>query len=222
MFGWNSGLSSLNWFRLMFQCFGCLFQMTFPDDCFGLLFQMTISENAYFRCLFQMAAPYDNFGWLFRITVPDDYFEWLFRMPISEHFSRWLFRMTISHYCSRRLFRMPVSDDFSGWLFVIPRPFCNSATDPYFDEQLVFPRPIPISTNYSTDWSDDWFVLERRLPTAELWPRSPPLPLSGFGTRMITAKKYLNPRKKVFLLNLRLWPAQKPKIWSFFYGKKLI
>ena len=33
--------------------------------------------------------------------------------------------------------------------------------------------------------------------------------------------KRLNLRKQVFLLNLRLWPAQKPKIWSIFYGKKV-
>ena len=174
MFGWNSGLSSLDWFGSMFQCFGCLFQMTFPDDCFGLLFRMTISENAYFRRLFQMALPDDNFGWLFRMTVPDDYFEWLFWMPISKDFSRWLFRMTIRmtvlDYCSRWLFRMPVSDDFSRWLFVIPRPFCNSTTDSSFNEQFVFPRLIPISSNHSIDWPttdsflNDGFLLQNYDP----------------------------------------------------------
>ena len=207
-----------------------MFRMLVSDDFSGWLFRITVPDDYFGECLFQMSFPDSCSVWQFRMTVSDYCSRWLFRMPISEHFSRWLFRMTIrmtiSDYCSRRLFRMPVSDDFSGWLFVIPRPFCNSATDPYFNEQFVFPRPIPISTNHSTDWSDDWFVLERRLPTAELWPRTPPPPppppLSGFGTRMITAKKDLNPRKKVFLLNLRLWPTQKPKIWSFFYGKKLI
>ena len=32
-------------------------------------------------------------------------------------------------------------------------------------------------------------------------------------------KEDLHPRKLVFLLNLRLRPTQKPKIWSVFYGK---
>ena len=43
--------------------------------------------------------------------------------------------------------------------------------------------------------------------------------LSGFGTWKFTAKEDLNRRKQVFLLNFRPWPAQKPKIWSIFYGK---
>ena len=46
--------------------------------------------------------------------------------------------------------------------------------------------------------------------------------LSGFGTWKFTGKEELNPRKQVFLLSLRLWPAQKPKIWSVFYGEKFI
>ena len=32
----------------------------------------------------------------------------------------------------------------------------------------------------------------------------------------------LHPWKQVFLLNLRLWPTQKPKTWSIFYEKKFI
>ena len=113
------------------------------------------------------------FSWLFRITVPDDYFWCLFQMPISDDFSRWLFQMTVgclritvSDYCSRWIFRMLVSNDFFGWLFV-------STTDSCFSGQSIFPRSIPISTYHSTDWSHDWFVFERQLPTAELWPRSP-------------------------------------------------
>ena len=43
--------------------------------------------------------------------------------------------------------------------------------------------------------------------------------LSGFDTWKFTAKEDLNQRKQVFLLNFRPWPAQKPKIWSIFYGK---
>ena len=46
--------------------------------------------------------------------------------------------------------------------------------------------------------------------------------LSGLGTWKFTAKEESNPQKQVFLLNLRLWPVQKPKIWSFFYGKTFI
>ena len=46
--------------------------------------------------------------------------------------------------------------------------------------------------------------------------------LSGFGTWKFTAKEDFNPQKQVFPFNLRLWPAHKPKIWSFFYGKKFI
>ena len=41
--------------------------------------------------------------------------------------------------------------------------------------------------------------------------------LLDFGTWKFTTKEDLNQRKQVFLLNLRLWPTQKPKI---FFGKK--
>ena len=130
--------------------------MTILDDCFGLLFQKIISDAC--------------FRWLFRVTVPDDFFECLFQMSISDDFSRWL---------SEWLFRMPpnysfellfhISDACFRWLFRIT--VRNSTTDSYFSNQSVFPWSIPISTNHSTDWSHDWFVFERRLPTAELWPR---------------------------------------------------
>ena len=43
-----------------------------------------------------------------------------------------------------------------------------------------------------------------------------------FGMWNITHKEDLNRWKQVFLLNFRPWPAQKPKIWSIFYGKKFI
>ena len=46
--------------------------------------------------------------------------------------------------------------------------------------------------------------------------------LSDFGTLKFTTKEDLNPRKQVLLLNLRFLPAQKPRTWSFLYGKKLI
>ena len=46
--------------------------------------------------------------------------------------------------------------------------------------------------------------------------------LSGFGSWTFTTKEDIYPRKQVFLLDLRFWPAQKRKIWSIFYGKKFI
>ena len=46
--------------------------------------------------------------------------------------------------------------------------------------------------------------------------------LSGFRTWKFTAKEDLNQPKQVFLLNFKAWPAQKPQIWSIFYGKKFI
>ena len=46
--------------------------------------------------------------------------------------------------------------------------------------------------------------------------------LSGFGIWKFTAKEDLNQQKQVFFLNFRPWSAQKPKIWSIFYGKKFI
>ena len=42
------------------------------------------------------------------------------------------------------------------------------------------------------------------------------------GTWKFTTKEDLNPRKQVFFLNFRLYSAQKPKIWSIFYGKSFI
>ena len=46
--------------------------------------------------------------------------------------------------------------------------------------------------------------------------------LSGFAMWNFTVKEDLNPQKQVFLLNLRLWLAQKSNVWSIFYGKKFI
>ena len=43
---------------------------------------------------------------------------------------------------------------------------------------------------------------------------------SGFGKWKFSAKEELDGKKQVFLHNFRPWPAQKPKIWSIFYGKK--
>ena len=46
--------------------------------------------------------------------------------------------------------------------------------------------------------------------------------LSAFGTLKFGAKEDLNRQKQVFLHNFRPCPAQKPNIWSIFYGKKFI
>ena len=117
----------------------------------------------------------DYFGWLFRITVPEEYIGCLFQRPISDDFSRWLsewlFRMPPND-CFGLLFQMNISEACFRWLSRMT--VRNSTADSYFSDQFVFPRSIPISTNHSTDWSHNWFDFERLLPTAELWPRSPP------------------------------------------------
>ena len=105
---------------------------------------MTVSDD-FSGWLFQMTISDDYSGCLFQMTVPDDYFGWLFQMLISDDFYRWLFRMTVH----------------------------DSTTDSYFSDQFVFPLLIPILTNHSADWYHGWFVYERPLPTAELWPWSP-------------------------------------------------
>ena len=61
-----------------------------------------------------------------------------------------------------------------------------------------------------------WAPFERQKIEVHIFERAN---LSGFGTWKFTAKEDLNRRKQVFLLNFRPWPAQKPKIWSIFYGK---
>ena len=159
-----------------------IFYLSIPDDWFRWLFWMTVSDDC-FRCLFQMTFPDD---------CSDDYLEWLFRMPISVDCSRWLFRM-------------PISDDFSRWLFRMT--VRDSTTDSYFSDQFVILGAIPISTNHSADWSHDWFVFERQLPTAELWPRSP-----------LTTIWYLRYSKwKTVLLNSvqELWEQKFGCFWPF-------
>ena len=72
------------------------------------------------------------------------------------------------------------------------------------------------------DWPEVvviWAPFERQKIEVHIFERAN---LSGFGTCKFTAKEISNPRKQVFLLNLRLWPAQKPKMWSFFYRKRFI
>ena len=148
------------------------------DQCFNV-------SGAYFRWLFWMTVSDYCSRWLFRMLVSDEYSGLLFRMTIPDAYFRWLFQMTISDYCSRWIFRMLV---------------CNSTTDSYFSDQFVFSWSIPISTNRSTDWSHDWFVFERRLPTAELWPRPPDTFQAYRNNYSIVTKE-----KKVFFLWLWLF-----------------
>ena len=169
------------------EYFRWLFRMTVSDDFSGWLFRMTISGD-YSGCLFQ-------------ITVPDDYFEWLFRMPVSYDCSRWLFRMTIPDACFRWLFRMTVWDAYFRWLFQMT--VRDSTTESYFSDELLFPQPIPISTNHLTGWSHDWFVFERRLPTAELWPWSPPDSISIIDGMVVLQKVWKH--CSIFGLYLNIW-----------------
>ena len=128
--------------------------LTVSDCCFRRLFRMPVSDYC-FRRLFRVTSLDAYFRCLFQMTFPGDCSEGLFGMPPNDCFGL-LFQMNISDTCFRWLFRMTVR---------------NSTTDSYFSNQFVFPRPI--SANHSTDWSHNWFDFERRLPTAELWHRSP-------------------------------------------------
>ena len=172
----------------MFKCFGCLFQMIFPDDSFGLLFQMIISDD-YFGCLFQITLPDDPFGLVFQMTTSHASFRWLlddcldlycldcclFRMAILDGYSAWIcsseevkWKRGLDHL----LFNRRLRSSTAPWN--LKQLLRNSMTDSYFSDQFVFSdfsdrfrfaRPIYISTNQ--------FVFERRFPTAELWPQSP-------------------------------------------------
>ena len=62
-----------------------------------------------------------------------------------------------------------------------------------------------------------WAPSERQQIKVQIFERAN---LSDFGMWKFIAKEDLNQQKQVFLFNFRHWPAQKPKIWSIFYGKK--
>ena len=71
------------------------------------------------------------------------------------------------------------------------------------------------------DWPEVvfiWAPFERQKIEVHIFERAN---LSGFGTRKFTTKEDLNTQKQVYILNLRLWPAQKPKICFFFLWKKV-
>ena len=72
---------------------------------------------------------------------------------------------------------------------------------------------------YSNTSSQESLFFERQKAEVHIFERAN---LSSFATWEFTAKEDVNPRKEVFLLNLRLLPCQKPKIWSIFYRKKFI
>ena len=64
-----------------------------------------------------------------------------------------------------------------------------------------------------------WAPSERQKIEVHIFERAN---LSGSGAWKFSVKEDLNQSKQVFLHNFRPWPAQKPKIWSIFYGKKFI
>ena len=143
-------MSSLSWSGSMFQCFGCLFQTTFPDHCFGSLFQMTMSDSC-FRWLFRITVPNDYFECLFQMTFPGGCSEWLFRMPISDDFSRWLFRIT-------------VPDEYFGCLFVIPRLILILPTNSYFHGRFLFQPIIRLMSPTTDSFLNDGFLLQNYGP----------------------------------------------------------
>ena len=115
------------------------------------LFTSTIVEND----IFYLAIPGDCFDycsrWLFWMSIPVDWFD--------------------DYIDQKRLYGSEVSTTYYlNDAFAVERLLCNSTTDSYFSDRFVFLWPIPISTNH---WPDDWFIFERELPTAKLWPRSP-------------------------------------------------
>ena len=62
------------------------------------------------------------------------------------------------------------------------------------------------------DWPEViviWKPFERQKIEVHIFERAN---FSVLGTWKFTGKEDLNPQKQVFLLNLRLWPVQKPKI----------
>ena len=63
-----------------------------------------------------------------------------------------------------------------------------------------------------------WTSFEKRKVEVHIFDRGN---LSGFAMWEFIFKEDLNPQKQLFLLNLRLWPAQKPKR-SILYGKNFI
>ena len=64
-----------------------------------------------------------------------------------------------------------------------------------------------------------WAPSERQKIEVHIFER---VNLSGSGAWKFSVKEDLNQSKQVFLHNFRPWPAQKPKIWSIFYGKKFL
>ena len=69
------------------------------------------------------------------------------------------------------------------------------------------------------DWLEaavTWALFERGKIEVHIFDRAN---LLGIVTWNFTAKEDLIRRKQVFLPDFRPWPAQKPNIWSIFYGK---
>ena len=129
-------------------------------------YSIKISKHSYsYKDLFTSTIVEND---IFYFAIPGDCFDYC---------SRWLFWMSIpvdwidDYIDQKRLYGSEVSTTYYlNDAFAVERLLCNSTTDSYFSDRFIFPWPIPISTNH---WPDDWFIFERELPTAKLWPRSP-------------------------------------------------
>ena len=64
-----------------------------------------------------------------------------------------------------------------------------------------------------------WAPFERQKIEVQIFERANH---SGFATWKFSAEEDLNQQKQVFFHNFRPWPAQKPKNWSIFCGKKFV
>ena len=89
----------------------------------------------------------------------------------------------------------------------------NFPEKPFQAPKIIF-KSIPLAGGIVI-----WAPSERQQIEVQIFERAN---LSDFGMWKFIAKEDLNQQKQVFLLNFRHWPAQKPKIWSIFYGKKFI
>ena len=83
-------------------------------------------------------------------------------------------------------------------------------------------RNLKLYSNPQVDWPefvDIWAPIEKQKAKVHSFDRANHL---GFATWEYNAQEDLNLQKKIFPLKLRFWYAQKQKIWSIFYEKKII
>ena len=83
-------------------------------------------------------------------------------------------------------------------------------------------KHLKFYSNPQADWSDVvviWAPFERHKVEVHAFVMANP---SACSTWNLSTKEELNPQKQVFLLNLRHWFSQKPKMWSMFHGNMFI